>query len=49
MAFGAKAFTTDTIAINTALLEGPEKVVVITPDGDKKAKYPTVKSEAKRS
>lgn len=41
-ALGAKAFSTDTIAINTQLLEGPEKVVVITPDSDKNAKHPTV-------
>lgn len=41
-ALWAGAFTTDTIAIATSLLEGPEKVVVITPDGNKNAKFPTV-------
>lgn len=40
--FQAKAFTTDTIAISTTLLEGPEKVVVITPDAKKGDKFPTV-------
>lgn len=38
----ASAFKTDTIAISTSRLEGPEKVVVITPDGKKDARYPTV-------
>lgn len=42
MALGAKAFTTDTIAIATTLLDSPEKVVVITPDGGKDARFPTV-------
>lgn len=42
MAFGASAFTTDTIAINTTLLDGPAKAVVITPDGNKNTRRPTV-------
>ena len=42
VAIGAKAFTTDTIAIPTSLLSSPEKVTVITPEGEKNAKFPTV-------
>lgn len=42
IAFGAKAFTTDTIAIKTDLIEGPAKAVVISPSGAKDARYPSV-------
>lgn len=43
VSFGARAFTTDTISVNTALLSSPEKVVVIVPDKQpEKTSFPTV-------
>lgn len=38
----ARAFTTDTLSIATRLLDSPENVTVICPDGDDNARFPVV-------